>query len=187
MPTQWTSLVVLPVQLLITFFCMLCLLIVTPIANAEPIQITMRSINADGIGDVIGTVSAKDSDQGLVIFPDLTTIATGEHGFHLHSNPSCDAALNPDGESVSGLAAGGHWDPDNSGTHLGPFGNGHRGDLSKLIVDANGATTTNIVAPRLTTNDLKNHALIVHAGGDTYSDIPALGGGGARVACGVIN
>ena len=57
----------------------------------------MRSINADGIGDVIGTVSAKDSDQGLVIFPNLTTIATGEHGFHLHSNPSCEAALNAEG------------------------------------------------------------------------------------------
>ena len=28
----------------------------------------------------------------------------------------------PEGESVAGLAAGGHWDPDNSGTHLGPFG-----------------------------------------------------------------
>jgi Cu-Zn family superoxide dismutase len=175
------------VQIFITVFSLLCWLIVTPIANAEPVRITMRSINADGIGDVIGSVTAKDGDQGLVIFPDLTTLATGEHGFHLHSNPSCEAALNPEGESVSGLAAGGHWDPDNSETHLGPFGNGHRGDLSKLIVDANGTTKTSIVAPRLTTNDLKDHALIIHTGGDTYSDTPALGGGGARVACGTIN
>lgn len=88
---------------------------------------------------------------------------------------------------MAGLAAGGHWDPDNSGTHLGPFGSGHRGDLSKLIVDADESTKTSVVAPRLITNDLKGHALIVHAGGDTYSDTPALGGGGARVACGVVN
>jgi Cu-Zn family superoxide dismutase len=28
---------------------------------------------------------------------------------------------------------------------------------------------------------------MIHAGGDTYSDMPApLGGGGARLACGVI-
>ena len=72
-------------------------------------------------------------------------------------------------------------------THLGPFGSGHRGDLSKLIVDADESTKTSVVAPRLITNDLKGHALIVHAGGDTYSDTPALGGGGARVACGVVN
>ncbi|NES46128.1 superoxide dismutase family protein, partial [Moorena sp. SIO2C4] len=35
--------------------------------------------------------------------------------------------------------------------------------------------------------DLKGHSLIIHAQGDNYSDIPKpLGGGGARVACGVI-
>jgi len=28
---------------------------------------------------------------------------------------------------------------------------------------------------------------MIHAGGDNYTDEPALGGGGARVACGVIN
>ena len=38
----------------------------------------------------------------------------------------------------------------------------------------------------LSTADLKGKALIVHAGGDTYRDEPPLGGGGARVACGVV-
>ena len=176
-----------PMQPFLTIVCLICWLIAAPMANAEPIQITMRSISAEGVGDVIGSVTAKDSDQGLVIFPDLVNLTSGDHGFHLHSNPSCEAALNSEGESVAGLAAGGHWDPDNSGTHLGPFGSGHRGDLSKLIVDADESTKTSVVAPRLITNDLKGHALIVHAGGDTYSDTPALGGGGARVACGVVN
>ena len=174
-------------QRLTTIFCLVCWLVVAPIANAEPVQITMRSINADGVGDVIGSVTAKDSDQGLVVFPELANLTTGDHGFHLHSNPSCEAVPNPEGVSVAGLAAGGHWDPDNSGTHLGPFGSGHRGDLSKLVVDENGTTKTSVVAPRLNTNDLKGHSLIIHAGGDTYSDTPALGGGGARVACGVVN
>jgi len=35
---------------------------------------------------------------------------------------------------------------------------------------------------------LHGHALMVHAGGDNHDDHPApLGGGGARIACGVIN
>ena len=39
----------------------------------------------------------------------------------------------------------------------------------------------------LRARDLKGHALMVHEGGDNYSDEPKpLGGGGARVACGVI-
>ena len=90
------------------------------------------------------------------------------------------------GIAVAGLAAGGHWDPDETGQHLGPFGNGHRGDLSRLVVDDDGKTNTSVVAPRLSTADLKGKALIVHAGGDTYRDEPPLGGGGARVACGVV-
>jgi Cu-Zn family superoxide dismutase len=36
-------------------------------------------------------------------------------------------------------------------------------------------------------SDVKGRSLMIHAGGDNYADQPApLGGGGARVACGVI-
>ena len=36
-------------------------------------------------------------------------------------------------------------------------------------------------------NEIKGRALMIHAGGDNHSDHPApLGGGGARMACGVI-
>jgi Cu-Zn family superoxide dismutase len=44
------------------------------------------------------------------------------------------------------------------------------------------------VAPRITNvSTLRGHAVVIHAGGDNYSDVPPLGGGGARIACGVIN
>jgi Cu-Zn family superoxide dismutase len=44
------------------------------------------------------------------------------------------------------------------------------------------------LAPRIKDiQALKGHALMIHAGGDNYSDQPKpLGGGGARIACGVI-
>jgi Cu-Zn family superoxide dismutase len=39
----------------------------------------------------------------------------------------------------------------------------------------------------LKVKDLTGHSLMIHAGGDNFSDEPAaLGGGGARVACGMI-
>jgi Cu-Zn family superoxide dismutase len=42
-------------------------------------------------------------------------------------------------------------------------------------------------AQRLKTSDLAGRAITIHAGGDNYSDNPKkLGGGGARVACGVV-
>ena len=51
-----------------------------------------------------------------------------------------------------------------------------------------GTATQPVLAPRLKKLDeVKNHAIMIHAGGDNHSDHPtALGGGGARMACGVI-
>lgn len=155
--------------------------------EAASIEVKLHRISAAGVGESIGSVQARDTDQGLEIIPNLTGLSAGEHGFHLHANGSCESADNAEGESVAGLAAGGHWDPDNSGEHLGPFGNGHRGDLSRLVVSDDGTTPTSVVAPRLSTADLRGKALVVHAGGDTYADTPPMGGGGARIACGVVS
>ena len=172
-------------------FCILALscifgLFPAGLVKAAELDISLYSISAEGVGESIGSVRAVDTDQGLEIFPSLVGLHPGEHGFHLHANPSCDSAKNDQGELVAGLAAGGHWDPDATGQHLGPFGSGHRGDLSRLVVSENGDTPTSVVAPRLRTDDLSDKALVVHAGGDNYSDTPPLGGGGPRIACGVV-
>ena len=93
--------------------------------------------------------------------------------------------MNPDCGS-GGQAAGGHYDPANTGVHEGPDGNGHLGDLPRLTSDG-GRVTAAVVAPRLTLGDLYGRALVIHEGGDNYSDSPSpLGGGGARLGCGVV-
>ena len=172
----------------LVILCSLCCLLLWPgAAAADNITITMNSISDDGIGESIGTIEAQDGPNGLVIRPSLQGLSEGEHGFHLHAGESCEIDRNGDGMAVAGLAALGHWDPDQTNSHQGPFGEGHRGDLSRLIVDADGVTRTDVVAPRLSSTDLRGRALIVHAGGDTYSDTPPLGGGGARIACGIAN
>jgi Cu-Zn family superoxide dismutase len=57
-----------------------------------------------------------------------------------------------------------------------------------LFVDAQGKSTLPVLAPRLKVTDVKGRSLMVHAGGDNFSDQPeALGGGGARIGCGVVN
>ena len=56
-----------------------------------------------------------------------------------------------------------------------------------LNVDSQGVAKTTVVAPRLKLADVKGLAIMVHAGGDNYSDSPKpLGGGGERIACGLI-
>ncbi len=79
-------------------------------------------------------------------------------------------------------------DPQNTGHHDGPIGTGHLGDLPALSVNIEGKAEIPVVARRLEMSDLRGHSLIIHAGGDNYSDVPQkLGGGGPRIACGIIN
>ena len=88
---------------------------------------------------------------------------------------------------VAALAAGGHLDPAGTNKHGEPWGDGHLGDLPPLLVDASGVATQAVLGPRLKAADVGGRSLMVHAGGDNHSDHPAvLGGGGPRVACGVV-
>jgi Cu-Zn family superoxide dismutase len=133
---------------------------------------------ADGKGVSVGTVVADDTIYGLVLTPDLHGLPPGVHGFHIHDMAMCEH---------DGTAAGGHFDPDKTNKHLGPYDPGHLGDLPVLIVSEKGRARLPVLAPRLKLEMIKNHALMIHSGGDNYSDSPEkLGGGGARLACGII-
>lgn len=141
----------------------------------------------EGRGKKIGEVQFSDSPQGLLIDVNLHDLPPGEHGFHIHENASCAAAEDENGNLQPALAAGGHYDPEHTGKHLGPHGHGHLGDLPALNVSADGSVNTSFYLPQLTVDKIKNRSIVIHAGGDNYSDTPKpLGGGGARIACGLV-
>jgi len=152
----------------------------------DPNVIDIHALTPEGVGAVIGTVKVSETAYGTLFTPDLNGLTPGLHGFHLHSEGNCGPA-EKDGRMVPGLAAGGHYDPDGTGKHAGPYGDGHLGDLPALYVHDNGEATHPVLAPRIKLADLKGRALVIHAGGDNYSDHPKpMGGGGERVACGVV-
>ncbi len=157
--------------------------------QAATIDVPMNMYQADGSAKAIGTISISESDYGLVFTPNLTGLPeAGVKGFHIHENPSCDA-VEKDGKLVIAAAAGGHFDPAKTGKHLGPYdANGHLGDLPALYVNADGSATYPVLSPKIKSLDeIKNRSMMIHAGGDNHSDHPAvLGGGGPRVACGII-
>lgn len=153
--------------------------------DAPQQQIPMHALTEEGTGEQIGTITASRTPYGVLFEPDLTGLSAGVHGFHLHQNPDCGPS-EKDGKVTPGGAAGGHFNPNN-GNHNGPYEKGHLGDLPALYATEEGKVTVPVLAPRLEFGDLDGHALVIHKGGDNYSDEPqALGGGGARVACGVI-
>jgi Cu-Zn family superoxide dismutase len=92
-----------------------------------------------------------------------------------------------DGKGMPAMAAGGHYDPEKTGKHLAPDMGGHLGDLPVLEVAADGSAKVTLRVKKAKAGDFKDRSLMIHAGGDNYSDDPApLGGGGARIACGLI-
>jgi Cu-Zn family superoxide dismutase len=150
------------------------------------VTVEMHEATDKGAGKAVGTVTISESQYGLVFTPKLSGLSTGVHGFHVHENPSCDAA-EKDGKMIPAQAAGGHLDPKKTGKHGLPWGDAHLGDLPALYVNDDGTANNPVLAPRLKLADVKDRSLMVHKGGDNYSDHPKpLGGGGARMACGVI-
>lgn len=148
--------------------------------------VDMHKLTIEGAGEQIGTVTISETDYGTLFTPDLSGLPPGLHGFHVHEKGNCGPA-EKDGKMVAGQAAGGHFDPDKTGSHKGPYENGHKGDLPAIYVDDSGVATHPVLAPRIKVSDLKGLSLMIHEGGDNYSDTPKeLGGGGGRIACGVV-
>lgn len=158
----------------------------------DTLVINFNLISNKGVGKAIGTIRASETKDGFLLLDMnlLDELPPGGHGFHVHENPDCGPAMK-DNEMVAGLAAGGHHDPSKTGKHEGPSGSGHLGDLPILYVevDEDGVqeVTHSIVAPRLKLSEIRGRSIVIHASSDNYDDEPKpLGGGGERIACGVV-
>ncbi|QGZ37826.1 Cu-Zn family superoxide dismutase [Pseudoduganella flava] len=157
-------------------------------AQAADLTVQMHAVDTTtGKGKALGSITIAESAGGLTFTPSLTGLPPGPHGFHVHMNGRCEPN-EQDGKKVPAGAAGGHLDPHGTKAHQGPGKAGHTGDLPALQVAEDGSAKQPVQAPQLKTlADVKGRALMIHAGGDNYADQPApLGGGGARIACGVI-
>lgn len=157
-------------------------------AGAAELRVEMRQATATGAGDAVGSLNIADSPAGAVVKTALKGLPPGPHGLHVHENGSCAPTTPGGGAPVPAGAAGGHFDPRKTGKHEGPQGSGHLGDLPLLTVAADGTANTSLTAPNIKdVAVLRGKAVVIHAGGDNYGDQPApLGGGGARLACGVL-
>ncbi|HYD88745.1 MAG TPA: superoxide dismutase [Cu-Zn] SodC [Vitreimonas sp.] len=163
-----------------------------PVSEAQPeaetLSVELMQATETGPGASVGTVQIRGGGEGAVFDLNLTGLPPGTHGFHVHANADCGPAPES-GRITPAGAAGGHWDPGNTGRHAGPTGDGHLGDLPRIEVGQDGRAMLSVTAPRIDDiTQLRGHALMIHSGGDNYSDEPApLGGGGDRIACGVID
>jgi Cu-Zn family superoxide dismutase len=130
--------------------------------------------------DVHGIVRFAHTPDGVQLTADVSGLAPGQHGFHVHALGDCSA---PDGTS-----AGGHFNPEDM-PHGGPLvAERHVGDMGNLGADSTGSAHYQRTDRLLTlngTHSIIGRAVIVHAGADDMRSQPT-GAAGARVACGVI-
>lgn len=155
-------------------------------STSAGVEVRMAKVSENGIGEAIGVITLSDTPAGLSLRVDVRGLPAGDRGFHIHDKGDCSPAMR-DGKPVAALSAGGHYDAAASGRHEGPHGQGHAGDLPVLKVDPQGNAQLTLTAPRLTLKEVRGRSIMIHEGGDNYSDQPkTLGGGGARIACGVI-
>ena len=99
--------------------CAIFVGLATPV-YADSLTVTINAIDANGVGKKIGTIELSDTKEGLRIAPQLSELPPGDRSFHVHVNPNCGPANGPNGQPAAGMAAGSHYDPANTGKHLGP-------------------------------------------------------------------
>jgi Cu-Zn family superoxide dismutase len=148
--------------------------------SAAPLK-AIAVLHATAGNKVSGTVTFTEEADGVRVRAEITGLAPGKHGFHVHEFGDC---------SASDLAsAGGHFNPTNK-PHAGPDdAERHVGDMGNVEADASGAAKLDYVDHEISlANDQRSvigRSVIVHAKADDLKSQPS-GDSGARIACGVI-
>lgn len=153
------------------------------IAETKPfIEVTHAVVVLNPTKDSVvqGRVEFKKVDGGVLITGEVSGLAPGKHGFHIHEFGDCSSA--------DGSSAGGHFNPTHS-KHGGPdHADRHAGDLGNIVANEFGVGVYSRVDTMIQLNGpntIVGHSLIVHSLPDDYTTQPT-GNAGGRLACGVI-
>lgn len=167
---------------------------------------TLRT--ADGTS--VGTVSFKRKGEFTRVlarvWPGYEVGAVdAAHGFHIHANSNPD---NGEGCVADPAAPASTWfvSADGHFADEGQTHSHHNGDLPSLLVNPDGSAQIEFTTARFTVADVKDKAVVLHAGPDNFGNVPtgngadqytanspaagektaATGNAGDRLACGVI-
>lgn len=149
-----------------------------------PPSATVSFIGADG--GPRGTAMLTGSPNGVLIHLELTGIAPGWHGVHLHATGACQA---PDFKT-----AGAHINMGAMKHGLGNPMGAEDGDLPNIYAGADGKVMAELFSTKVSMMggggraplmDADGSAIVVHAMADNQMSQP-IGDSGARIACAVI-
>ncbi len=128
---------------------------------------------------VTGTITFTKTGDTVQVVADVTGLAPGKHGFHIHEFGDCSAA--------DAASAGSHFNPMKKPHGAPDAAEHHAGDLGNLEADSSGKAHLELKDSMLKLsgeNSIVGRAVIVHEKVDDWSQ--PTGNAGGRQACGVI-
>ena len=137
-----------------------------------------------GTSGVTGVVRFEQRGDMLHISGQISGLAPGDHGLHIHETGDCSGP--------GAASAGPHFSPagDPHGSAQEPDARHHAGDLGNITADGNGIADFELIDVELqlgsSSYSIIGRAVIVHANADDLVTQPA-GDAGPRIACAVIS
>lgn len=132
---------------------------------------------------VAGTISFVEKNGMVTLKANVTGLAPGLHGIHIHEKSDCSSA--------DGKSAGGHWNPTHVNHGKWNDKEHHKGDIGNIKADANGNATLTLTTDEWcigcgdTNKDIIGKSIIVHEKADDFVTQPT-GNAGGRMACSAI-
>ena len=126
-----------------------------------------------------GSVTFEETNGRVKITVEMSGLAPGKHGFHIHEIGDCSS---PDASSAEG-----HLNPGNTQHGAPDSPTHHAGDLGNIEADAEGNASFQMTVDFITLsegpNSVLSKAVVVEADEDNFDPSRS---DGARLACGVI-
>ncbi len=127
--------------------------------------------------EIKGTLNLAETPQGLHVWGEITGLAPGEHGFHIHEFG--------DARGDDGMATGGHFSSEGHEHADLKSENRHEGDFGNVVANDKGVAKVDVVSDGLKLHFVLGRAFVVHADKDDLATQPS-GNAGKRIGVALI-
>jgi Cu-Zn family superoxide dismutase len=152
-----------------------------PAPTTVPTRTATAIVQGLGSNLVKGIVLFTAVPGGVEIDAEITGLAPGRHGFHIHEFGDCSGR--------APASAGPHFNPDRKPHGAPGTPRSHAGDLGNLTADASGRALLKLVSHAITLDQgptgIVGRSVVVHEKPDDLKSQPA-GNAGGGIGCGVI-